>query len=323
MWASGFASAEIPGPDIYNLRAKRTGIGTLPRAARPRGLAWLENLDATGATGSNNWVVDGRLSETGVPLLANDMHLGIRVPNTWYRAMLEWRDVNRVPRTVVGITLPGVPAMVVGSNTDVAWGFTNAYADTSDIILLEVDPARPGQYLTQNGWRPFEQFDERIEVAGGPAETLQVSWTEWGPVLPPDFKGRPRAYRWVAHSAERLAVSVTPLEDARSVVEAFDRANRLGTPAQNLVVADREGGVGWTVYGSLPRRNGFDGQLPTSWADGSRGWTGLLDPADYPRVSDPLDGRIWTANDRVVDGAMLGGTRQRQLGSGFESAHHP
>jgi penicillin amidase len=144
-----------------------------------------------------------------------------------------------------------------------------------------------------------------IRVAGQDEVREPVRWTEWGPVLGPDHRGRPRAYRWVAHSAERLATSVTPLESARTVEEAFDEANGLGTPGQNLVVADRSGRIGWTIYGALPRRIGFDGQVPVSWSDGSRGWDGWLADADYPRIVDPPSGRLWTANARVVDGEML------------------
>ena len=87
--------------------------------------------------------------------------------------------------------------------------------------------------------------------------------------------------------------------------EAFDAVNGLGAPGQNFVVADAEGHIGWTVYGSIPRRVGFDGRLPQSWADGTRGWNGWLNPAEYPRLRDPESGRIWTANARVVDGDML------------------
>jgi penicillin amidase len=144
-----------------------------------------------------------------------------------------------------------------------------------------------------------------------------VLWTIWGPVLGPDFHGRQRAYRWVAHDADRLAVSIIPMESATTIEQAFDAANGLGTPGQNMVVVDRSGRIGWSVYGSIPRRIGLDGQLPASWADGARGWVGWLAPAEYPRVLDPRDGRIWTANARVVDGDALGklGDGSYEIGS--------
>lgn len=287
-----FALPPIPGPSVYNLRERRAGKPPVEVQARaPR----------DEAIGSNNWVVSGRLTATGVPLVANDMHLAVRVPNTWYRARLEWHD-----GTLIGVTLPGVPALVVGSNTHVAWGFTNTYADWADVVLLELDPANPDRYRTPDGWRAFEVHDERIEVAGDEPVTERVRWTVWGPVVGLDHRKRWRALRWVAHSAEQLAAKgVRPFESAATVAEAFDDANGRGTPGQNMVVADRAGRIGWTVYGSIPRRVGFDGSRPSSWADGTRRWDGWITPADYPRIADPPGGRIWTANARVVDGAML------------------
>ena len=267
------------------------------------------------------------------PLVANDMHLAVRVPNTWYRASLEWPlgDARGRPEPsspsgslrLIGITLPGAPALVVGSNTHVAWGFTNTYADWSDLILLDVDPQDPTRYRTPDGWRNFDRYDEVIEVAGGPAEHLPVSWTIWGPVLEPDFHGRPRAMRWVAHDADRLAVISAALEKARTVDETFDAVNGLGAPGQNFVVADAQGHIGWTVYGSIPRRVGFDGRLPQSWADGYARVERLADPG---RVSararsgerTPLDGERPRRGRRHAERARL-----RQLRGRLAGAHHP
>ncbi|NOT45114.1 MAG: penicillin acylase family protein [Acidobacteria bacterium] len=349
-----FAVPPIPGPEVYDLRARRlarppagpAGIsaapaaeGAAPEAAAARGAAarkaaaeaaagtWARRVSrgeplaghvldwaallgvderGDGAIGSNNWAVDGRLGAGGGAIVANDMHLGIRVPNTWYRARFEWPDPQGgETHALTGVTLPGVPAMVVGSNGSVAWGFTNTYADWSDIVLLETDPADRDRYRTPEGWARIEYVDETVEVAGAAPERLRVGTTIWGPLLPDDYRGRRRAYRWVAHAADRLAGAVAPLEQARTVDEAFDAANGLGTPGQNFVVADRDGRIGWTVYGAIPRRVGLDGSLPSSWADGSRGWSGWLDDREYPRVMDPASGRLWTANARVVDGPML------------------
>ena len=313
-----FAVAPVPGPEVYNLRARQAGKPARPPIPR-RTLSQADtlsapwNLDAArsereaGAVGSNNFAVAGRLTGDGGALVANDMHLTIRVPNIWYRASLHWPNADdaSTPNQLIGVTLPGVPTLVVGSNTHVAWGFTNSYADWSDIVLLETDRAKPGEYRTPEGWREFDQYDEVIQVAGDADEHLQVRWTIWGPVMDPDYQGRERAYRWVAHSAERLAVSLIPLEGARTIDEAMHAANGLGTPGQNLVIADRSGRIGWSIYGSIPRRVGFDGQLPSSWADGTRGWDGWLPDTEYPRIVDPENGRLWTANTRVVNGGML------------------
>jgi len=316
---ASFSTPPIPGPDVYNLRLRRLEKRHRIQLRAPRqetsllpsGPVKAGHYAGDESIGSNNWVIAGRLTADGAPLIANDMHLAVRVPNTWYRASLEWPDDARGrpdpsgPVRLIGITLPGTPAMVVGSNTHVAWGFTNTYADWSDLILLDVDPQNPARYRTPDGWRNFDRHDEVIDVAGGSPEHLSVSWTIWGPVLEPDFRGRPRAMRWVAHDADRLAVVSAALETARTVDETFEAVNGLGAPGQNFVVADSQGHIGWTVYGSIPRRVGFDGRLPQSWADGTRGWSGWLAAAEYPRVRDPESGRIWTANARVVDGDML------------------
>lgn len=346
-----FAVPPIPGPGIYNLRARRAGkpgIGLPPRRGRRAelqapdsgpptrraaarqasdsrlrrwtGPSWTRAIapvlgigswepdvaraSDSGAIGSNNWAVAGRLTADGGALLANDMHLSVRVPNIWYRAMLEWSD-GAGPHRLTGVTLPGTPAVVVGSNGHVAWGFTNTYADWGDIVLLETDPAQPDRYRTPHGWREFERVDEVIEVAGDEPRHEPVRWTIWGPVLGDDHRGRMRAYAWVAHSVERLATAGTPFETARTIEEVFDAANGLGTPGQNIVAVDRSGRIGWSIYGAIPRRVGFDGSLPASWADGTRGWQGWLSAAEYPRIVDPPGGRIWTANARVVDGEML------------------
>ena len=322
-----FGVPPIPGPDVYDLRARRSGKPPFELPQRPQELIRYPlppprggarsgpspaPVQARGeqdeaAIGSNNWVVSGRLTADGRPLVANDMHLTVRVPVTWYRATLEWPDTSNPaePHRVSGVTLPGVPAVVVGSNTHVAWGFTNTYADWSDIVLLEVDPSNPRRYRTPGGWRELDRHEEVIGVAGGEDTRAAVEWTIWGPLMPPDHRGRPRAYRWVAHSPERLAASMTGLERARTVVEAFDAANTMGAPGQNMVAADRDGHIGWSIFGIIPRRTGLDGARPASWADGTRGWSGFLDPSESPRILDPPGGRIWTANARVVDGEML------------------
>jgi penicillin amidase len=319
-----FPTAPVPGPDVYDLRTRRAGKPpvTLPpprlQTSRLDPGSGAKELDALlaewdpralrdGALGSNNWAVSGPLTKDGHALLANDMHLSIRVPNTWYRAAMEWPDATEPSgrHTVFGVTLPGVPGVVVGSNTHVAWGFTNTYADWSDIVMLDVDTAHPERYRTVEGWRDVERYDETIRVARAPDVHLSVAWTMWGPVMPPDYKGRQRAYRWVAHDAARLATAMVPLESAKTIEDVFDAANGRGTPGQNILAADTTGRIGWSVFGAIPRRVGLSGELPASWADGTRGWNGWLDRNEYPRIVDPQSGRLWTANNRVVGGEML------------------
>jgi penicillin G amidase len=265
--------------------------------------------------------VAGAHTAHGGALLANDMHLGISVPNTWYRASLVFPGADG-ERRVTGVTLPGVPFVVAGSNGHVAWGFTNSEGDWADLVLLEPDPENPEAYLTPEGPRLLERETETIEVKGEKAETLAVESTVWGPVIDRDYAGRRRALAWVALREGGLNVSLLRMESVDGLDEAQALAPEAGMPNQNLVVADSAGRVGWTIIGRIPRRVGHDGSVPTSWADGTRRWDGWLAPADYPRVVDPPSGRVFTANARVVSGEKLArvgvggydlGARQRQI----------
>src|SRR6202035_2184607 len=192
-----------------------------------------------------------------------------------------------------------------GSNGHVAWGFTNTQGDWADLVIVEVDRRRPDLYRTPGGLRPFERTTERIRVRGGKDDLLEIVSTIWGPVLDHDHLGRPRALAWTPHFEEAVDEGVLGLESARNADEARAPPNRSGVPAQNFVVADEHGRIAWTVIGKLPRRVGFDGRVPPSWADGSRRWDGWLAPAEVPRVVDPPLGRVWSANARVVSGDAL------------------
>jgi penicillin amidase len=302
-----FAALPPPGPEVIDLRQaapaadRAAALGTLPAAPRPV----REPPAEPAIPGSNNWAVAGRLTADGGALLANDMHLPLGLPNIWYRASLEWPAADGGTHRVTGVTLPGVPLMVVGSNGHVAWGFTNAQADITDLVLLEIDPADPEVYRTPDGPRRFEHATETLRVAGGGEETLELASTVWGPVLPDDALGRPRALAWVVYEPGGLDLAAAArLETAGGLEEALDLASRIGLPAQNFVVAAADGRIGWTIAGRLPQRVGFDGSVPASWADGGRRWEGLLPSEATPRVVDPPGGRIWTANNRVVGGEM-------------------
>jgi penicillin amidase len=257
--------------------------------------------------GSNNWAVAGNRTHDGRAILANDMHLGLGIPNTWYRVVLEWPadDGCEDLHELIGVTLPGFPVVVAGSNTRVSWGFTNSYGDWSDLVIIEVDPKNPDRYRTPDGWRQFHRVADEIVVRDGETVSIEVSETVWGPIVDHDHLGRPRSIRWIAHDPGGANLGFLGLEHASSIEQAFDVANRSGIPPQNFVCADANGRIGWTVIGRIPRRFGAAGRLPTSWADGTNGWDGWLNPSEYPRVADPPDGLIWTANARVVGGEML------------------
>lgn len=269
-------------------------------------LARLSDEEAAGL-GSNNWAVAGAHTASGVALVANDMHLAINAPNIWYRASISYPDPLAADQTIrlAGITLPGLPSLVVGSNGHVAWGFTNTGGDWSDLVVIDADPRAPARYLSPQGSRAIETIDEIIAVAGGSAVPFTARWTVWGPIIRTDHRGRDLAQRWVAHDPDVLAGDITAPERARSVNDALLAAAGLGIPAQNFVAGDRDGHIGWTIAGPIPRRVGFDGSYPTSWADGARRWDGYLTAAEFPRVIDPPGGRLWTANSPVVEGTML------------------
>ncbi|HUD72040.1 MAG TPA: penicillin acylase family protein [Dongiaceae bacterium] len=293
------AMAPIPGPEVFDLR----GSEAVARAPVPAGAGADDPFDRPIA-GSNNWAVAGRRTADGGAIVANDMHLGLQIPNIWYRAALAWHEAGG-ERRVSGVTLPGTPVLVAGSTEAIAWGFTNTMGDWNDVVLIDVDPADPESYRTPDGSHRFAHLAETIRVKGGPDEALDVVETIWGPVIGRDPSGRPRVLRWVAHDPAGVNLEMWRLESAGDLDAALALAPGLGIPAQNFVVADASGRIGWTIAGRLPRRAGFDGRLPGSWGDGTRRWDGWLDAAETPRLVDPPEGILWSANARVVDGAAL------------------
>lgn len=260
--------------------------------------------------GSNNWAVSGKLTATGSAIVANDMHLGLRVPNTWFRASFEYPDSLGNKIKVTGATLPGTPNIVVGSNGHIAWGFTNSYGDWSDIITLDLSNNKE-QYLTPTGYKDFTYSRQIIAVKGEPSVEIEVKETIWGPVIGKNQQDQLLAYRWVAHDLQAVNLAHTKLEQAKTIDEAFAIAAISGIPAQNMMVADSQGNIGWTIMGPIPRKKGNVGVLPTSWANGKNGWQGYLTTAEYPQVKNPQNNRLWTANTRVVGGNML-----KKLGNG-------
>lgn len=251
--------------------------------------------------GSNSFAVDGARTATGAAMLANDMHLGLNVPHIWYRTVLHWTDAAG-PHRVVGVTLPGMPSVVVGSNGRVAWGFTNSYVDTLDVVIVETDSIAQIQYRTPHGWTDLQERTEIIKVKNAAPVTYPTKWCDWGPIIAGPADGRYLALRWNAHDPESTNLDLFDLETATTTAQAVAIAHRAGMPNQNLLVADTAGHIAWTVTGKVPRRVGFDGRLPVSWAYGDRHWEGWLPAAETPVVSDPGDGLLWTANNRIVGG---------------------
>lgn len=290
------ADPPLPGPESLDLRLLPPVEETL--AMVDAGQALLP--------GSNSFAVAAPLTPDGRALVANDMHLGLRAPNIWYRLAFEYRDAEAGTVRAAGLSLPGVPALVTGSNGYVAWAFTNSYGDWLD--LVRVHPVGDGRrYDTAAGPRPFDLHEEVIPVAGGGSETLTVRDTVWGPVIGGEDGGALLALAWTAHRDGAVNTALMALERATGIDAALDIATRAGIPAQNFLVGDARGRIGWTIAGRIPRRlPGFD---PAHVIDGAALdgdlWQGWVAPDGAPRIVDPPSGRLWTANARVASGDAL------------------
>lgn len=267
-------------------------------AALPSGDAALavRAIDAEDViAGSNNWAVAGSKTADGRAMIANDMHLALNVPNIWYRAHLEYPQ-----HRVFGVTLPGVPGVIVGGSNHVAWGFTNVTGDFLDLIRLDIDPNDPGRYRTPDGWEVFEIHQETIHVKDAPDETITLRDSRWGPISEEPLAGEQVVVKWAALEPGFVDLGLINIDRARSVADAIDIFNRAGGPGQNVVIADADGHIGWTYMGRFPWRRGFDGLIDESWGDGRLGWIGAIPPDALPRVIDPANGILVTANNRTI-----------------------
>lgn len=309
---STFPEPPIPGPDVIDLRRDQNARAGSPETAG-RLAAGDDSRDGFGP-GSNAMALAGDRTAGGSAILANDMHLNLRVPNIWYRASLEWGDAgaDAAPaHRVTGVTIPGIPIVIAGSNGHVAWGFTNSYADTADIVVVE--PSTIDAMLYRNGDTPtlIENRHSIIHIKGGGTVDQDTKWTIWGPVIAEAARKRSLALHWVFDDPSSLNLNLMEMETVKDVRTALALAPHFGIPTQNFVVADRSGAIGWTIAGRLPRRVGYDGRLPAIWAYGDRSWNGYLPAADYPRIISPPAGQIWSANNREV-----GGEAYRRIGDG-------
>lgn len=301
----------IPSADVYSLRDVEDTAPAAAEQGRPP------------LPGSNNWAVSGSLTETGRAMVSNDMHLALNTPNIYYRARLVVDGEKSVD--VSGVTLPGAPFVIAGSNTRVAWGFTNSYGDYTDAVVLQPG-ATEGTYKTADGDRSFEVFNEVIEIKDAAPVEYQIRETIWGPVVDNlEYPDGEIAVSWIAHKPESVNLKILNLETTASVDDALDIANTMGMPPQNFVTGDADGNIGWTIAGKIPLKTGFNAMLPADWSQ-QHGWLGWVESVNYPRVVNPESGRIWTANARVADAEALQiigdggydlGARARQIRDGL------
>jgi penicillin amidase len=254
--------------------------------------------------GSNNWVVDGTRTTTGKPLLANDPHLDISMPSIWYANALHCSPVSDAcPYDVIGYTFPGVPGVVIGHNSRIAWGVTNTGPDVQDLFVEQLNPANPNQYLYQGQWLDVELDPQVVHVKNGADVAFTVESTRHRPIMTPVLKGvtATLALEWTA-TRERSALvqSLLALDRSRNWDE-FRSALRLwDVPAQNFVYGDVDGNIGYQMPGRIPIRAHGNGTLPVPGWSGEYEWTGYIPFDELPSILNPSSHFIVTANNQVV-----------------------
>ena len=259
------------------------------------------------AGASNAFAAAPSRSTTGSTLLANDPHLELTAPAIWYLARLELQSGG-----VIGATIPGIPVILSGRNTNLAWGVTSAYLDDQDVFIEEVNPRNPDEYRTSEGWAPFRTRDSIIPVAGEPAVTIKLQWTENGPVLPPDQydlgtirpPGHVTTVGWTVFDPENTNLTAAMrLMRADSVEAGIAAMEGYTAPAQNLMLADRNS-IGFKLVGRMPARDPNHqslGRLPTFGYLPQNQWKGTLPYAANPEFVDPEGSILGNTNNKTVD----------------------
>jgi len=242
--------------------------------------------------GSNNWVVSGAHTVSGKPLLSNDMHLNHQMPNLWYEVHLRSGDFD-----VVGVSLPGLPFVIVGHNQRIGWGFTNVGPTVEDLFVETLN--ENGQYQTPRGWRNLDRRREVIHVKGDRDEQLDVLSTRHGPIITDLIPGEKRAValRWTLYDG--LHNPFFDLDSAQNWDQFAKALSQLDSPGQNVVYADVDGHIGYHATGHIPIRAKGDGSLPVNGSDDAHEWTGYVPFEKLPTVIDPSWGILATANGRI------------------------
>lgn len=302
--AVAVASPAVPGPDVLEIRGK--GVSRVTPSRLPPDLP---------RVGSNSWAVAGRLTSTGAALVANDMHLGQRVPAVWYHARLRITGQGaEPPLDLNGVTLPGTALLVAGSNGHIAWGFTNSYGDWIDVTRVPCKSVGTDSLKTPDGGTvPLSVVHEEIRVRGAPSVELDVKSGPAGLLLSPQPQsGFCWFGRWLAQLPQASNLKLLSLERATTVEQALALAPTIGIPHQNFVVGDSMGHIGWTIAGRIPQ--GMEPEREAAPA----GW---VTASEAPHIVDPPLGFIWTANARVTSNeqyeALIGGDKA-SLGSEYD-----
>ncbi|RYB94708.1 penicillin acylase family protein [Nocardioides oleivorans] len=317
---------------VFEQNATSNGTRNPRRPAYPRGVVdALEGVQASveampdllgkgRGLGSNSWVVDGAHSSTGMPILANDPHLGVSQPGIWMQMGLHCREVSDAcTLDTAGFTFSGVPGVIIGHNADIAWGFTNLGPDVTDLFLEKTEG--DDRYVRDDTTEPMQVRTETIEVRGQDDVSLRVRETVHGPLIsdvssefatvganaPADDDGdRGSGYAvalaWTALDPAPTADAILELNRASDWDSFRAAAADFSVPSQNLVYADRDGHIGYQAPGRVPiRGGGNDGTMPVEGWNSANDWTGDDIPFDgLPSVLDPEEGFIATANQAVI-----------------------
>ena len=259
------------------------------------------------AGASNAWAAAPSRSAAGGALLASDPHLGFSAPSLWYLARLQLKSGG-----VIGATIPGVPAVLIGRSDALGWGLTSAYVDDQDLFIEEVNPENPEQYRTPDGWKEFETRRTIIQVKDAEPVTITLRRTDNGPVLPGSHYdmgtvtpgGHVMSLSWSALGAPDTSMTAAiRLMNARSRAEAIEAGKLVMAPAQNLMLADKDG-IAMQVIGALPKRDArhqTQGRMPApGWLPENR-WQGQLPYEDNPRFTDPVTGILGNTNNKTID----------------------
>lgn len=263
--------------------------------------------------GSNNWVIAGDRTETGMPLLANDPHLGIQMPSIWYEIGLHCEPLGPdCPYNVVGASFASTPGVIIGHNDRIAWGVTNLGPDVQDLFIERINPEDPDQYEYQGEWRDMEIIREEIQVAGRDEPVvIDVRTTHHGPIINDvgagteedwSFGWQPLALSWTGLQPGTLMRSVLLLDRASNWEEFREALSYWDAPSQNFVYADVEGNIGYQAPGRIPVRGSGDGTKPVPGWSGEYEWADTIPYDDLPRALNPPEGYIVTANNAVVEG---------------------
>ncbi len=309
-------TSEHFGIPAESLIALQQNIALLDNVLGPRG----------DGIGSNSWTVSGKLTTSGMPLFANDMHLAKRMPSIWYQNALHCQpETDACPLEVTGFSFVSVPGVVAGHNDQIAWGFTNVGPDVMDLYIERVNPDNPNQYEVNGEWVNFETRTETIHVGGGDPIEITVRITRHGPVVsdtygplkdevdPKDKEAMPFKEKAGVELPEYYVISLawtalqpsTPFEaiwgfnNAQNWEQFREAARGFHVPAQNLLYADTAGNIGYQMPGDIPIRAGGDGRLPVpGWTD-EYDWTGFIPFEELPFAFNPDSGYIATANNQT------------------------